>query len=383
MPISQFYERSIESQINSWLFQSKVIILYGARQVGKTTLAKKIISMYPDNLFLECERNTVKEVLESQNVEKIISFFAGKNIIVLDEAQKVNHIGVILKLLIDTNPDIQIIATGSSSFDLANKLNEPLTGRNIKFLVYPLSLSELQQRYNNLEITEKLEELLKFGNYPAIINSDQSKSIDLLDSMNGDYLYRDVLMYEQLKNPTLLRSILKALALQIGSEVSTLEIAKLVNSSTVIVQKYLDLLEQSFVIFKLTSFSRNLRKEIKNKFKIYFYDLGIRNSIIQAYQDIENRSDIGGLWENFCILERLKLHQKNGLKVNMYFWKTYQNLQEIDLIEEANGELNAFEIKWNANAKIKQPRDFLEAYQKESKVNFNVINKSNWWQWLV
>jgi predicted AAA+ superfamily ATPase len=261
--------------------------------------------------------------------------------VVFDEAQKVPDIGAILKLLIDTYPEIQYIATGSSSFNLFYELSEPITGRNIKFIMYPISVRELLASYDKLLLHEKIEELLVYGAYPDIVSRPVVQKAVLLDELAGDYLFRDVLQFDNIRRPDILVHLLKAIALQLGNEVSFRELSNLLKVSVETVKRYLLLLEQSFVLFSLISFSRNMRNELARSKKYYFYDTGIRNSLIQNYAFPENRTDIGGIWENFCIAERLKHNQAMNRSVNMYFWRTYQQ-KEIDLIEDTGGKLFAF-----------------------------------------
>jgi len=343
--------------------QGKIIVIYGARQVGKTTLSKRLAEKY-DGVFLNCERVSVRDLLLSRNVPQFQLTVGDSNCVILDEAQKIRGIGEILKLFVDEIPNIQIIATGSSSFDLANETAEPLTGRKVTFTLYPISVTEAG--FSPINFKESLPDILRYGLYPDILTTrDEKRKRVLLDELASDYLYRDVLEYGHMKKPELLMKLLKAIALQLGSEVSLRELATLLQTSGETIDRYIHLLEQSFVIFRLPSFSRNLRKELAKKQKIYFFDLGIRNSLLQNFTPIDLRNDIGALWENFFITERMKHHQRTREKVNMYFWRTYDQ-KEIDLIEEKDGEIVATEIKWNDRKKKKLPRDFLLAYP-ESK----------------
>jgi predicted AAA+ superfamily ATPase len=351
--------RSIYLQIENWLFQNRVLILYGARQVGKTTLCKHILKER-DGVFFNAEKPWLRQLFLSRNISAILSSLEGKNLGIIDEAQKIFGIGEILKLLVDERPDIQWIATGSSSFDLANETAEPLTGRKITFTLYPPSLSELE--ISPLVFGEKLESLLVYGSYPAVVleeNMDRKKL--LLSELASDYLYKDVLEFETLKRPDILLKLLQALALQLGSEVSLRELSVLLKTSGETIERYLSLLEKSFVIFPLSSFARNLRKELVRKKKYFFYDLGIRNALIQNMAPISLRNDRGALWENFCILERRKFLQRENLMANSYFWRTYDQ-KEIDYVEEREGTLTAFEMKWSTQKKVKIPKDFRLSY---------------------
>lgn len=388
--MNNLINRSVLTLIKDWLNKNKVIIIYGARQVGKTTISKQLIAEQGEDKckYFNCEVVANRKVFESDNLLEIVNNFDGKKFIVVDEAQKVKNIGSILKQLHDEYPDIQIIATGSSSFELGNKLNEPLTGRNIKYTVYPLSVKEISQVYGYTQIGEKLESLLRFGSYPGVFDNTDQQCKDLLDVMANDYLYRDVLVLENIKKPALLEKLLSALAFQIGNEVNYNELAKLLGTTPPTVERYVDLLEKSFVIYRLRSFSRNSRNELKKGFKVYFYDLGIRNSLIQAYNPIEFRNDIGALFENFCVMERVKQIQSKKEGGNLYFWRSYLPDKEIDFIEERNGKLFAFEFKWNpkASGNARLPKNFFESYgsgENEGNVEFRVIDNENWRQWLL
>ncbi|MFH1121962.1 MAG: ATP-binding protein [Bacteroidota bacterium] len=373
------YQRTLQAKITQWLFQGKVIILYGPRQVGKTTLANEIIAGQSGALYLNCERQQVWGLLNSGNQDRIRQYFGDAKLVVFDEAQKIPRIGSLLKLLIDTYPGIQYLATGSSSFDLSNALSEPLTGRNVKFIMYPVSLIELSPHFNRFEKDEMLETLLLFGSYPDIIDRPESQKLKLLDELTSDYLFRDVLRFENIRRSDVLVNLLKAIALQIGNEVSMRELSSLLKVAVETVQRYLLLLEQSFVLFSLPSFSRNLRNEISKGRKYYFYDLGIRNNLLQNFTPLSSRNDIGQLWENFCIIERVKQNQAKDRRVNMYFWRTYQQ-QEIDLIEEHEGILDTFEFKWKSRPGLKLPTGFRNAYPQST---FQIIDRENYHNFLT
>lgn len=390
------YNRTVLELIKERLSWKKVVIIYGARQTGKTTLCKELIKFKGEEncIYLNCERASIKETLEKQNILEIIRMFQGKKFVVLDEAQVVTDIGRVLKIIYDTYPEYQLIATGSSAFDLNNRLSEPLTGRNIKYHLYPLSFKEMSNNlgtYQQAEMFDMLNDMIRFGAYPDIVGKPEAEAIEKLDYLAGDYLYKDILALDNLKKPALLRDLLKALALQVGSEVNFHELAKLLNATSDTIYRYIDLLEKSFIIFKLDSFSRNMRNELKKGFKVYFYDLGIRNGLLGDYKKVENRSDIGGLFENFCILERKKQIQANSEYGNSYFWRTYNPDKEIDYIEERDGSLHTIEFKWNpkASGNARLPKNFLDSYGqgidddgKSKNITFKVIDNSNWWQWL-
>lgn len=372
-------KRSIQPIIERWLFRGKVIVLYGARQVGKTTLAKAILKKYEqEDGYYNCEIQSIRSIITQEEPMLIKKFIGDKRIIVLDEAQNVPNIGRILKLLIDTYPELQIIATGSSSFDLANKTSEPLTGRALQFILYPFSYQELNELYNPFERKAQLNNFLRYGMYPEIIQAPEIDAQILLDDLSSKYLYQDILAFENLKRADIIFKLLQLLALQIGSEVSLNELAVTLQINRKTVEKYIDLLEKAFVIFRLRAFSRNLRKEITKGHKIYFYDIGVRNSIIQQYQPIDLRQDKGALWENFLIVERLKILQNASIRLNNFFWRTHDR-QEIDYLEEYNGQLTGYEIKWLIK-KENYPQIFTETYPN-STVKF--IDQNNFEDFLT
>lgn len=372
-------ERTIQKTIEKGLFQGKVVIIHGPRQVGKTTLARQILENHKEEgLYLNCEILSVNQALASPEPEKIKSFFGHHKLVVLDEAQKVPNIGVILKVMVDTYPDLQIIATGSSSFDLANQTSEPLTGRVNRFILYPLSVQEVAQFTSRLELEAKLDALLRFGAYPEVFLLPEQNAINRLNELASDYLYKDVLNFEHVKKSSLIINLLQLLALQLGGEVSYQELAKSLGVSRLTIQKYINILEQAFVVFTLRAFSRNLRKEISKSIKIYFYDLGIRNSLIQNFNPLNIRNDVGALWENFLMIERLKKCAYNNIFANRFFWRTYDQ-KEIDYIEEREGKLFAYEFKWGKGTS-QAPTDFLKTYPN---AEFKLINQSNYFDFVV
>ena len=365
-------KRNLQPHIESWLFRGKVI-LYGARQVGKTTLARALLAPYgEEGGYYNCEIQSVKAALTKEEPGLLMKFIGNKRIVVFDEAQYIPNIGRILKLLTDTYPALQVIATGSSSFSLANETSEPLTGRAIQFVLYPFSYSELKGLDDPFERLAQLENYLIYGLYPDIVQAPAGDGRILLDELSSRYLYKDILEFENVKRSDVIFRLLQLLALQIGSEVSLNELANALQTNRRTVERYIDLLEQAFVIFRLRSFSRNLRKEISKGFKVYFYDLGIRNSIIQQYQPIELRTDKGAIWENFLMVERLKHLQQLQIRPNQYFWRTHQK-EEIDYLEEYNGRLTGYEFKWKVQ-KNRPPASFLEAYPGAS---VQTINREN------
>ncbi|MFO7806955.1 MAG: ATP-binding protein [Candidatus Moraniibacteriota bacterium] len=376
--ISEFINRTLESRIRENLFKGKIVIIYGARQVGKTTMCKRILKDYPSGKYINCELIQNKSILEKSNDKKLKAYLGKSNLVILDEAQKVENIGLTLKIIADNFTDLQVIATGSSSFDLANKTAEPLTGRARRFLLYPLSVEEIMEKYDIADIEAKLENILRFGLYPGVFGCSNEEAENQLYEIASNYLYRDLFQFSGIRKPSLLIDILKALSLQLGNEVSSAELANLIGKNSHTVESYLDLLEQSFIIFRVGSFSRNLRKEIGKKYKIYFYDLGIRNSLIQNFNALEVRNDKGALWENFCILERIKANNNSGKRANYYFWRTYDQ-KEVDLVEERGGKLFGYDFKYN-NKKAKAPKDWLETYENAS---FKVVNKDNYLDFIT
>ncbi len=366
-------KRDLQLKIEKWLFKGKILIVYGARQVGKTTLAKTLLLEHGNIAdYYNCEIIQVRQALEKEDPISLKKFLGDAKLIVLDEAQKVPNIGRTLKLLIDTYPDMQIIATGSSSFDLSNQVNEPLTGRAIEFSLYPFSLRELSQCYRPYELDAQLPFYLRFGLYPDIAQSGETDAETLLTNISNQYLYKDVLEFEHLKRSDLLVQLLQLLALQIGQEVSIHELAVSLQCARDTVLRYLDLLEKSFVIFHLRAFSRNPRKEISKKRKIYFYDVGIRNSLISRYTQLPLRDDVGVLWENFCISERRKFLQITDQHPQQYFWRSLTQ-KEVDYVEEYNNILRGYEFKWKKN-NVNPPKDFL-TYPNSS---VTVINHDNY-----
>lgn len=347
------------------MFKNKAILVFGPRQTGKTTLVKQIIGDRSERtLFLNGDEPDVRALLQNATSTQLRNLIGGNRILVIDEAQRIPEIGLTLKLITDQIPEVQLIATGSSSFELANKANEPLTGRKYEFRLYPFSCEELTTANGPLEERRMLEQRLVFGSYPEIaVRSTEAG--ELLKLLTHSYLYKDLFMLEQVKKPVLLEKIVAALAYQIGSEVSRNEIAQLVQADHGTVERYISLLEQAFVVFRLPAYGGNKRNEIRKSQKIYFYDNGIRNAVIGNFSPVPLRNDVGPLWENYLMSERIKLLQNKGVDARRYFWRTTQQ-QEVDYIEEREGKLYAFEFKWNAHKKTKFSKTFTRNYTAES-----------------
>lgn len=372
--------RQLQKTIEQRMFAGKAIIVIGARQVGKSTLFKMILEKQDcKTLQLNCDEPEVKDMLSGINTAELRLLIADNRIVVIDEAQRVENIGMTLKRITDNFPDVQLLVTGSSSFELQNRLNEPLTGRKLEYHLYPISTSEIMQSQGLLAVKQTLEQRLIFGSYPDILNhADDAK--ELLMNLASSYLYKDLLSLESVRRPALLGKLLTALALQVCSEVSYNELAQTVGTDNKTVEKYIDLLEKCYIIFRLNGFNRNLRTELKKGKKIYFYDNGIRNAILQNFAPLSLRQDTGAMWENFIISERIKANQYAGRYVNSYFWRTTQQ-QEIDYVEESDGRFSVFEMKWNPRrANTQFPSSFLTAYDVKERA---VVTPENWMEWVM
>lgn len=376
-------KRHLKQQLLRALSPGRAVVVLGARRVGKTTLIKDLIEQVstPAHLirFINCDDPEVRNQFSDISLSSLKRIFERPELIVFDEAQRIKNIGLALKMIIDEMPTKQLLVSGSSSLDLANELSEPLTGRKQTYYLFPISNVELTTTSFELGSNANLDQLLRFGSYPDIFDftDDQDKE-DYLLELAGDYLYKDALEYQEVRNPEQLRKLLTALALQISQEVSIPELANLVGVDQKTVMRYLDLLEKSFVIFRLPALSRNMRKEVSKSRKIYFYDLGVRNALIKNFNSYELRTDRGQVWENYLISERKKRDHYLRESKNYYFWRTYDQ-QELDLVEEHSGKLFGFEFKWQKN-KFRRPTDFLQSYPNSE---IKLINKDNFLEFVL
>ena len=351
--------RVLQTAIQSRLFKNKAILLFGPRQCGKSTLVETLLADR-EYLYLNGDDADVREILSNTTSTKL-SVIAGKhNIIFIDEAQRIPNIGLTLKIFTDQLKNIQVIATGSSAFELSSQVNEPLTGRKYEFMLYPLSFGEMAAYHGLLNEKRLIEQRMIYGYYPEIVTKPGEER-ELIKLLADSYLYKDLLMLEQLKKPAILEKLLKALALQIGSEVNYNELSQIVGANKQTIERYVDLLEKAYVVFVLPALNRNVRNEIKKGKKIYFYDCGIRNAVINNFKPMSSRTDAGALWENFIIAERVKFLQYEGVDADQYFWRTTQQ-QEIDLIEDYDSVLSAYEFKWGKTEKVRFSQTFTDNY---------------------
>lgn len=377
MIINRALKRKILERIESY---SKIIILYGPRQIGKTTLINTILKELPyKNLIINADEKKYHHTLSSCDLDQLKSLVSGYQLVFIDEAQRIENIGLNLKILHDGMPELKIIVSGSSSFELANKIKEPLTGRTWTFLLYPISFLELKEHYNQFELNTHLSELLIYGMYPELftIENNQDKFL-YLKELTSSYLYKDVLELSNIKHSRKIEDLLRLLAFQIGSQVSIAELAQNLGMNKETVENYINLLEQSFVIFRLSGFSRNLRKEVCKMDKIYFYDLGIRNILIDNLKPLSNRDDQGKLWENFLISERKKYLAYHFQFPSTYFWRTYTGA-EIDYLEEQNSSLSGFEFKYGSKD-VAAPKTWQETYPQAT---YKCINRENYFEFII
>ncbi len=365
-------ERKLESRIEKKLNSGKAIILLGPRQTGKTTLLKKIVSKLEKSLILNCDDPFVRDQLQDINISQLRLLIGSHKVVFVDEAQRVKNIGITLKLIVDEVKEVILLVSGSSALEVSSTINEPLTGRKWEYMLYPISWQEFYEHEGYVTAMQQLEHRIVFGMYPEVITNTGSES-EVLRQIAGSYLFKDLLVYNGIRKPELLEKLLRALAFQIGNLVSYNELANMLQVDKNTINTYLDLLEKAFVIFRLQPFNRNLRKEISTSRKIYFYDTGIRNILINNLNTFEYRDDIGPLWENFLIAERRKYLHYQGLYSNNWFWRTQQQ-QEIDYLEESGGILSGYEIKWSADKRFIVPSIFRETYPNST---VKVINNQN------
>lgn len=364
------YTRILEKSIKERLFQGKVIILTGARQVGKTTLALKVMAESEHHgsiRFFNCDNPTDREALENKDLEYLKGLIGDAKIVFIDEGQKVETIGQTLKLLVDHfQEEKQLLVTGSSSFNLLDKTQEALTGRKFVFQLFPLSLEEIHPEKNLLALSRELPAYLVYGAYPEVAAQTAfAEKKRRLEELASSYLYRDILEFQKIKSATVLASLLRALAWQIGSEVSYTELANLLKIDKNTVERYVDILEKNYIIFRLAPYASNKRKEISKLRKIYFFDIGIRNALISNFNPLEQRNDVGALWENFILVERMKFMSYHDQSANHYFWRTYDGA-EIDLVEEREGKLFGYEFKWSGAKRKKRPSVHWQKYPGSS-----------------
>ncbi len=367
-------KRYLEQQINALRQSGKAIVVLGARQVGKTTLLE---SMYPDAVWLNGDDADTREKLAQANPDKIRLEVGSNKTLVIDEAQRVENIGLVAKIITDRIKDLTLILSGSSSFELANKINEPLTGRKWEFNLYPVSVNEMEVWHGRQKEERLLEKRMIYGYYPEVVTTE-GRQKEILKQLASSYLYKDILTWENIKKPDKLERLLQAIAFQVGQLVSYNELGKMAGLNTVTVERYVNLLEKAFIIYRLGSFNRNLRNELNKSRKIYFFDNGLRNAVANQFQPVGLRNDVGGLWENFILAERAKYLAEKRIHCNRYFWRT-KDQSEIDYVEEIDGQLFIYEFKWNPEAKHRFPSSFINTYQP---VNARIIHRENWLEWL-
>ena len=370
-------ERKLKSVLESKIGSGKAIVLLGPRQTGKTTLIKQLLKGRGEYLLLDCDDPLVRSQLTNVNTEELKRIIGKNKCVFIDEAQRVENVGLSIKILTDQFEDLQIFVSGSSSLDIRSEINEPLTGRKWEYILYPISWNELVANQGYLSSLQQLKSRIIFGMYPDIINNPGSEE-EILNQLSSSYLYKDILVYGGIRKPELLEKLLRALALQLGNEVSYNELSNLLQVDKKTVETYINLLEKAFVVFRLSAFSRNLRTEISKNRKIYFYDNGIRNALIANFNPPELRQDIGALWENFLLCERKKFLDYHRISANIYFWRTVRQ-QEIDYIEEKAGKIWAYEFKWNPNAKKRFPKPFMNTYQAEARI----VHRENFQEFLT
>lgn len=370
------YSRYLREKIESRLGSGKAIVVIGPRQVGKTTLIESILET-KDYLLLDGDDPKTRTLLTEPNTEQIRTILGKYKYVFIDEAQRIEGIGLTMKIITDRFKDVQLFTSGSSSFDLTNKINEPLTGRKWEYQLFPISWEEFENHHGYLNSEQQFENRLLYGFYPDVLNN-VGDEISILRNLVNSYLYKDILSYSDIRKPEVLEKLVQALALQVGSEVNYSELAQIVNVDKNTISKYINILQQGYIIFKLNSFSRNVRNEIKTNKKIYFYDNGVRNMVIGNFNPLDLRTDKGALWENFLISERMKQIEYKQSLARTYFWRTKQQ-QEVDFVEENSGKIIGYEFKWNKKKTSRLPKTFVESYNAES----NVIDKDNFREFVI
>ena len=369
--------RIVVDNIRKRLSDRKVMVILGSRQVGKTTLFHQLFDDRKEVLWWNGDESDVRSALENTSSARLKTLIGNHTIVVIDEAQRIDNIGLAAKIIYDTIPNVKVLLSGSSAFELKNKTNEPLTGRKWEYQLFPLSFAEMVNHHGLLEEKRLLEHRMIYGYYPEVVTqTTDAKSV--LSQITNSYLYKDILMLENIHKAEKLERLVQALAFQVGHQVSYNELSQICGLDNQTVEKYIDLLEKSFVVFRIPSFSRNIRNELKKSRKIYFYDNGIRNAVIKQYNSLHLRDDVGALWENFLVSERMKYINYNFHYCNRYFWRTHAQ-QEIDYVEDKDGLLSAFEFKWNPKAKAKLPKAFSTAYPNSE---FKTIHRDNFYSFL-
>ncbi|MFN8486286.1 MAG: ATP-binding protein [Caldilineaceae bacterium] len=373
--------KRIYTPLERFLQPGKVLVIYGPRRVGKTTLLQELLANTPFRYKLDSGDNIrTQHLLSSQDFNQILPYAEGYQLLAIDEAQEIPGIGKALKILVDQRPDLHIVVTGSSSFELTGQIGEPLTGRRRTLTLYPLAQAELNSRHNRHELQENLPVYLRFGAYPEVIQAPtEQEKIETLAEIAQSYLLKDILAFDRVKHSRTLVDLLRLLAFQIGNEVSYSELATQVSIDVKTVQRYLDLLEKAFVVIRLGGYSRNLRKEVTTKAKYYFFDPGLRNALIAQFNPLDQRNDVGQLWENFIFIERLKYRTYFSLHANAYFWRTYEQ-QEVDLVEERSGKLFGYEYKWSTKKQVAPPAQWLSTYPE---AEFAVITPENYLDFIL